>query len=177
VATFLDRLAAASPGPSGGAAVAVVVASCAGLTAMVARHAGLADVVERAEQLRLRATALADDDVAAYGAVLAAERAGDTPARRRAFRQATEVPLQIVRTATGVAVLAAPLAVSGPVRLRGDACVAVTLASASARAATDLVAINTRAGGLAPGAVETATDWCDEAAAARARAVRQGEGP
>lgn len=148
----------------------MTTAAAAGLAAMAARHgpSGADGAVERAEHLRRRAGSLADDDVEAYAEVLHAARAGDDERRREALHDATEVPLEIVRCAAEVAELAAPLAVHGSAALRGDARAAVTLAEAASRAAADLVAINTRAGGLGREPVAAATAWCEQAAAALA---------
>jgi formiminotetrahydrofolate cyclodeaminase len=147
----------------------VTVATAASLTIMAARHAPqdeAAATLERAEQLRARAIELADEDVAAYTEVLRAERTDDRPRRRRALQAATDVPLEIVRCAREVALLAAPLATGGKARLQGDAGVAVALAEAAARGAAALVVDNTRAGDLDGSAMETAVAWGREATAA-----------
>jgi formiminotetrahydrofolate cyclodeaminase len=149
---------------------ALTVAAAAGLAAMAARHAPEtpADALEELERLRAHATALADQDAAAYGEVLAGERDGDPVGRRDAWDAATAVPLEIASCAARVATLVGPLARGGKARLRGDARAAVTLAEAGARSAAELVACNVRAGGLDETAVARARDVCAEAAAALA---------
>ncbi len=72
---FLDLLAARVPAPGGGGAAAVTGALAAGLVAMAARFSeaqlpAAADVAQQADRLRARAAGLADQDAAAYGAVL-----------------------------------------------------------------------------------------------------------
>ncbi len=110
---FLDLLAARAPAPGGGGAAAVTCALAAGLVAMAARFSGAqlpdaADVAGQADQLRERAAGLADQDAAAYGAVLDAYRLprdGDERRRRieTALRGAAEVPLEIAGIAAQVA--------------------------------------------------------------------------
>src|SRR5688500_14690327 len=73
---FLDAVPARTPAPGGGSVAAVIAALAAGLTAMAARFAAddwerRAEVVGRAEELRVRLEPLADADAAAYGAFMA----------------------------------------------------------------------------------------------------------
>ena len=188
---FLDQVAARTPTPGGGGAAAVTAALAAGLVAMVARFSAAqlpaADsLAGRADQLRERAAALADQDAAAYRAVLGAYRlppAGDSSERREriatALHEATTTPLEIAEIAAHLAGLAADLAAQGNPNLRGDATVAAYLAEASARGAAALVRINVDLGDLPRGlsgelsaraasAVATA-----QAATARASAAAQ----
>jgi methenyltetrahydrofolate cyclohydrolase len=160
VRDFLELLAAREPAPGGGAAAAVTGALAAGLVAMAARFSdaqlpAAADVARQADDLRARAAALADQDAAAYGAVLGAYRLprdGDGAQRREritaALYRAATVPLEIAEIAAQVAGLAAGLAEAGNPNLRGDAITAAHLAEASARSAAALVDINVRLGGL-----------------------------
>lgn len=120
----------------------------------------------QAEVLRRRATALADADAQAYGAVLVAEReAGGRERLQAALHAATEVPLEIVDVARQVAVLAAPLCTSESSnrRLRGEALTAVVLAEAAATSAAHLVRTNVRRGSLDDDLLRLADDWCGEA--------------
>lgn len=178
---FLDGVAARRPAPGAGAVAAVTVAAAAGLTSMSARYSerfdGAGGVLERAEALRRRVTALADADAKAYGQVLAAFRArhedGDGGARiRAALQNATEIPLAIVDCARQVAVLAAPLVTAGNPNLKGDAITAVVLAEAAAVSATQIVRINTRLGELDDEPVQTAEIWCAEARNAARQAIQ-----
>ena len=172
---FLELLAARVPAPGGGGAAAVTGALAAGLVAMASRFSdaqlpAASDVARQADQLRERAAGLADQDAAAYRAVLDAYRlpaGGDASERRRrieaALHGAAAVPLEIAEIAAQVAELAARVAASGNPNLRGDTMAAAHLAEASARSAAALVDINVALGRLpgdlsrrAAGAVATA---------------------
>ncbi len=135
--SFLDDVAARTAAPGGGAVAAVTAASAAALVAMTARFSD-ADPTA-ADELRARLEQLADEDAAAYTAVLASR--GD--ARRAAMRHATEVPRQIAAAAAEVASLARELAASGNPNLHGDARVAELIAAAAGEAAQVLVRLNT----------------------------------
>lgn len=152
VGGLLERVAARTPAPGGGAVAAVTAASAAALVAMAARFGGedAVDVAARAEALRATLEPLADADAAAYTAVLAARRLPrDDPARTgriaEAMVEATEVPRRVAEAATEVADLAAGLVATGNRDLAGDARVGELLARAAADAATALVEINERA--------------------------------
>jgi formiminotetrahydrofolate cyclodeaminase len=120
----------------------MTAASAAALVSMAARFSSADDVATAGDALRARLVQLADDDAAAYTAVLAAR--GD--ARREALRVATEVPRAIASAAAEVAVLAHGLVETGNPRLLGDARVAELIAEAAAKAAGVLVDINTAEG-------------------------------
>jgi formiminotetrahydrofolate cyclodeaminase len=181
VRDFLDQVAAQVPTPGGGGAAAVTAALAAGLVAMAARFSAAqlpaaADLAEQADQLRGRAAALADQDAAAYRAVLDAYRRpnGDDRSERRerigvALHDATATPLAIAEIAAHVAELAADVAIQGNPNLRGDATVAAHLAEASARGAAALVAINTALGDLPGELSERAASAVAAAQAATAR--------
>lgn len=118
-------------------------------------------IAGRADSLRERALALADDDVAVYADVLAAYRLPkDAGGRREQIRDALEracrVPLEIADAAAEIAALAADVAARGNPNLNGDAVTATHLAAAAARSATALVLINARLGDLGPEPVERA---------------------
>ena len=111
---FLEAVAAPTPTPGGGSAAALVGALSTALSRMVAGLAvgkkGYEDVQGELEGLRARGAdlttrllALAEDDAAAYDAVLQAqrlprgtdeERARRIDAVQAAYRRATEVPLE-----------------------------------------------------------------------------------
>jgi methenyltetrahydrofolate cyclohydrolase len=160
VRSFLDLVAAREPAPGGGAAAAMTAALAAGLVAMAARFSdarlpSAADAARQADELRTRAAALADQDAAAYGAVLEAYRLpndGDGAERRdriaAALYRAATVPLEIAEIAAQAAGLAAGLAAGGNPNLRGDALAAAHLAEAAARSAAALVDINVGLGRL-----------------------------
>jgi formiminotetrahydrofolate cyclodeaminase len=149
---FLDLVAARESAPGGGSVAAVTVALAASLTAMSARFASFAgaeQVAERANELRRRATALADADAAAYGAVLAKRRAArvaGSPASgermQRLLLRATEVPLEVGDIAAEVAGMAARLVRDGNPNLRGDAATGILLAEAGTRSTALLVQLN-----------------------------------
>jgi formiminotetrahydrofolate cyclodeaminase len=177
---FLDMVAAREPAPGAGAAAAVSVALAAGLTAMAARFSArqIPDSQQRAEaadDLRRRAVRLADDDAAAYRAVLAVTTGSgedtDSPndrrrRRRDALADASQVPIEIAGLGAETARLAAWVAERGNPRLRGDATTAVLIAEAAARAAAHLVAVNVAEGGCDDELVRTAEGSVEIARAA-----------
>ncbi len=151
-------MAKREPAPGGGAVAAVTVSLAASLVAMAARYSAdrLDDgdrLVDDAEQLRAGAAALADDDAAAYGAVISAyavargDNSGDRSRIREALTRAAEVPLDIAAVGAETARLASRLCVDGNPDVRGDATTALLLADAATRAAAHLVAVNVEAGG------------------------------
>jgi formiminotetrahydrofolate cyclodeaminase len=162
VETFLDQrledlleaIASDEPAPGGGAVAGVVVAMAAGLVAMAARFSlerwpDAAAVVERADTLRRRVTPLAPADSQAYEEVLAAMRLPKTlePEVRNAaigsaLARAAEIPLEIAKEASEIAVLAALVAENGNPNLRGDAVAGAMLAEGGARVAANLVVVN-----------------------------------
>ena len=150
---------------------AITVAAAAGLVGMTARYSagydGAGAICREADDLRRRATQLADVDGEAYAAVLAAlrdrSRDDDGGVRvREALIEATEVPLAIVDCARRTVLLGVPLFADGNPNLRGDVLTGVTLAEAGAVSAAHLVRINSRRGDLDGNHVETAAIWCAE---------------
>jgi formiminotetrahydrofolate cyclodeaminase len=151
---LLEDVASERPAPGGGSVAALAVALAAGLTAMAARLSvgrweSAAATVEQADALRAHAAPLAPADARAYEEVLAAFRLPKhlepvvrEAAAESALGRAADVPLEIARTAAGVAVLAADAAEHGNPNLRGDATAGALLAAAAARAAATLVEIN-----------------------------------
>lgn len=145
VGGLLERVAARTPAPGGGAVAAVTAAAAAALVAMAARFSDVD--ARRAEELRAILEPLADADAAAYTAVLAARRLPrDDPDRAQrltvAMAEAIAVPRQIAAAAVEVADLADGLVESGNPNLLGDARVAQLLARAAAESAAALVRIN-----------------------------------
>lgn len=156
---FLEMLASSRPTPGGGAAAAMAVALAAGLVAMVARFSmdRLGDsfeVADRADTLRVRVAALAQEDTAAYQRALDAYRTSkDDPATRRAsiaeaLSGAANVPLAVARAGVEVARLAARVAAEGNRNLRGDAAMAALLGDAGVRGAVTLVRLNLDLAGI-----------------------------
>lgn len=143
---FSRRVAEATPAPAGGAVAAVCAALAAALAAMIGRVAerkapgdpGLAQLAESAEALRRRLLALASEDEAAYGAVLAARRNQDSgeierEARiRSAWRDAARVPAEVVRCCRDVSLLARRAALEGPPSTVPDAVMGALIAAAAA---------------------------------------------
>jgi len=157
---FLDQLAARTPTPGGGGAVAVTGAMAAGLVAMAARFSatrlpGAGELADQADELRRRLAQLADMDTRAYAAVLEALRLPEGTSQREVQRQeallgAALVPLEIAGIGARVALMAARLAETGNPNLRGDAVTGAVLAAASARSAACLADIDVKLGGLEP---------------------------
>jgi len=174
---YLDELAARTPTPGGGGAAAVTGAMAAGLVAMAARFSvgrlpGALDLAEQADELRRRATGLAEADAAAYTAVLDARRPGGD--LRSALYGAAVVPLEIAEIGARVAQMAAQVASAGNPNLRGDAATGALLAAASARSAAFLVDINVTRGELEPDLSRRAAQAAAEAADAAELASRMG---
>ena len=149
---YLDEVAAATPAPGAGAVSATTVALAAGLAAMAA---GLSrrqlpeaeELATRMRTLQQQAGPLAQQDAAAYGAVLSAQSArGAGPERSAAVHQAlvhaADVPLEIATIGTAVLEVAAEVGRRGNPALRGDALTACLLAQAAVLAATALVELN-----------------------------------
>lgn len=108
---------------------------------MAARFDDDEDSARSADELRARLADLADADVEAYAAYVAARRARSVDLGA-ASDHAIEVPLEVARRAGAIAQLAARLARQGNPRLSGDASTAYELAAAATRSAARLVAEN-----------------------------------
>ena len=181
VRDFLDQLADRTPTPGGGGAAAVTGAMAAGLVAMTARFSArqlpeAGDLAGQADELRRRATNLADLDAQAYTAVLEALRLPkEAGQRREALLGAAVVPLEIAELGARVARLAVRVAEAGNPNLRGDAVTGAVLAAASARSAACLVDINVRLGELDPGLSRRAARAVADASDAAGRATMSTE--
>ena len=148
------RVASSDPAPGAGPSAAWTCALAAALVEMVsavalrkdAAAAAAAERRERAGSLRAGALALAERDVAAYGALLAVLRRRDEPGHgdrlRTALSDAAEPPLAIAEAAAEVARLAADGASEARGGVRGEALTAAILGEAAARAARALVEMN-----------------------------------
>jgi len=159
---FLDELASAAPTPGGGSAAAVIGAMSAALVSMVCRltigkkdHEGVEApmrlALDEAEALRQRLTAMIEDDVQAFEALMAAYRQPratdeDKLARglaiQQALKQATDVPLACASACAEVIALSQRIAPIGHRGVISDAGVAVLAAHAALRSAALNVYIN-----------------------------------
>jgi formiminotetrahydrofolate cyclodeaminase len=160
VAGFVASIAAATPTPGGGAVAAVTGALAAALAEMVARlalvrepadsAAGFTQLAQSAQQVRNRLLALAIDDEAAFRAVIEARRGKDDAALQAAWRQAAQVPAEVVRLCREVAQLASRAAGEGPLSAVGDAVMAALLAAAAAAGSQLNLRLNVQAAGGPP---------------------------
>jgi formiminotetrahydrofolate cyclodeaminase len=155
-------LASREPIPGGGSAAAMSGAMGAALVSMVAElTTGRADAVEHETQLQEMHDGalasldtlldLADEDAAAYSAVVAARRLpkeseADREARARVLRSsmvtAAEVPLRTAQVAADVLDMARRIAMIGNPNAVSDAGVAAQLSAAAIRGALLNVRIN-----------------------------------
>lgn len=159
---FSERLASAEPVPGGGSASAIAGALAASLVAMVARlsldrpkyepyRATNERALGAAESARMRLLILADQDARAYGGFSAARKmVHDTPeqesarqaATQAAARDASEVPLAIVRECGRLLEEVAALAGRSNLNAASDLEVAGRLSAAAAHGAAANVLIN-----------------------------------
>ena len=152
LSAFLGALASGAPVPGGGAAAALCGALAAALAAMVgrvaiARDAVKADeasvLVEKADQLAGRLSALVGEDVRAYEGVVVAGRSNEgAGAVQRALVRATETPLMMARGCRDVLVLSEALAADARPRTVSDLGVAAALAWGALEAAVLTVRAN-----------------------------------
>jgi len=164
VEPFLEALASRSATPGGGSAAAIIGAMGASLVSMVCNltigkkkyaevEDEMKDILAKAEALRVKLTAMIEDDVKAFDAVMGtygmaketdAERQVREKAIQAALKQATEVPLRCCQAAREVIDLAATASDKGNLNVISDAGVAVLAAYAALRSAALNVFINTR---------------------------------
>lgn len=186
---FIERLAAGTATPGGGAASAYAGAMAAGLVGMVARltlgkkkyeriSAEMAALVEQADALRAELTAAVAEDSAAFEAVMAAfqlPKATDEQviaravAIDRAYHVAAAVPLRVARAAARSLDLAARAAAHGNLNAKSDAGSAAHLA----RAAFAGAALNVRANAAAVQDHSAAEAWLREVAELEARVTER----
>lgn len=161
VRSFLVKLAARSPEPAGGSALALAAASAAALLSLCCDPGERTEpdplltlCLERSEELRAQVQELIDEDVDAYREVgrclsLPQRSPGDQHERRvaldQALIQATEVPLQVADA--GLSLLELAVEAIGPVRVSvvGDLAAAVHLAEAAIRGSLRNARINAQA--------------------------------
>jgi formiminotetrahydrofolate cyclodeaminase len=162
VGAWLDELGSAAPTPGGGAVAALSTATAAALVEMVgnltigraayAEHEPQVTAVrDEARSLRRRALEQADEDAAAFGALMAAYRLprgtdDQNNTRRAAVQQATQkaaaVPLDVAATAAAVINLAAQLPGRSNPNVLSDVGVAAVTAAAAIEAAAVNVDVN-----------------------------------
>jgi formiminotetrahydrofolate cyclodeaminase len=152
---FLDELASGAPTPGGGSAAAIMGAMGAALISMVCNvtigkkghetvESEMKAVRDAAEKLRLRLTELVAEDIAAFGALMAAYRlpkgSEDDKSRRAAAIQssllgATEAPLACARACAEVVALSRRAGEKGFAGVISDAGVGVLAANTALRSA------------------------------------------
>lgn len=142
---LLDGLASDRPAPASGSAAAAVAAISAALLEKVARLSarrwtGAGDARRHAQELRMRAEQLVEEDQEAYLSYVAARRSGE--GLSEAASRTVDVPLEIARASQQAAELALLLAREGNQALLADATTAAILAHAAVSAATMLVQVN-----------------------------------
>jgi formiminotetrahydrofolate cyclodeaminase len=143
---FLDSIAAAEPGPGGGAVAALTLAHAAALVKMAAQRSRdswkeAPGAAAQAQALRRRAAQLVDPAAEVWVDALEALKvpADDLEAK---LRRSIEIPLEIGALAADVAALASLVARRGDGTYRSDVACAAVLAEAAARAAEKLVNVN-----------------------------------
>ena len=161
---YLDDLASARPIPGGGSASALSGAMGAALTSMVCRltldKAGYEEVrpqiehiLGQSEQLRARFVQLVQEDIAAYGRLVAAYRMSRATGEERIERATTiqtqlegaaRVPLEMAECAAKLTQHCQRIAEIGNTSVLSDIATATTLASAAAQGAASMVRINLR---------------------------------
>jgi glutamate formiminotransferase/formiminotetrahydrofolate cyclodeaminase len=186
-ATFVERLAAGTAVPGGGAAAAYAGAMAAALIGMVARltlgkkkyaevEAQMQSIVESAGKLQAGLTAAVEADSQAFTAVMEAlklpkqtaeQKAARAEAVELAYIHAAEVPLRVGRDAVATLGLAAIVAERGNVNAISDAGSAAHLANAALAGA----ALNVRANAAAVHDRPTAASWLKELVGLEARAT------
>lgn len=154
---LLERLAAKSPTPGGGAVASAAAALGAALGSMVlaysvgkkslAEHDGkLREAATRLTRARAMLLQLAEEDQAAYGLVNELMRLADDDPRRRDLPEATlaacQVPLSCMATCLSVLGILDELPAITNAHLRSDLAIAAVMAEAGARAAAWNVHVN-----------------------------------
>jgi len=155
ILSFLEDLSSRAPTPGGGSASALVGAVAAALCGMVGRlndrpsgEAGpLHETITAADAWRERLAGLADEDIQAFNALMAAWKLPDDdpgkPARKQeATFAATRTPLEIMRQAMEVMRLAAAGLEKSKKSCLSDAGIAAIMAHAALEGARLNVMIN-----------------------------------
>ena len=159
---FLDELASSSPAPGGGSVAALAGAVGAALTSMVCnltigkkKYAGVeADmkaILGQAESLRGQFTRLIDKDTAAFNKVMEAyglpketdpQRALRSAAIAEATKEATLVPLEVMKHCIDAMALVQEVAADGNQNSVSDAGVSAVMLNAACESAALNVRIN-----------------------------------
>lgn len=162
VSAFLDELASSSPAPGGGSVAALSGALGAALTTMVCNltigkkkyaevEAEMKTVREAAENLRMKFTELIDKDTLAFNKVMEAyslpkdnddQKALRTVAINEATKEATLVPLEVMKHCIDAIALAQQVAAMGNVNSVSDAGVSALMLHAACEGAALNVRIN-----------------------------------
>jgi methenyltetrahydrofolate cyclohydrolase len=165
IGSWLDELGSGSPTPGGGAAAGVAAATGAALIAMVGHltvgKEGFEDLEERMRSLVATADAereaflaLADEDAAAFGSVMASfrlpkqtdeEKQSRTLRIQEAYEAAAAVPLQLATRSVQLMELAEDAAAMGNPHAASDGYSAGTLLHSAALSAIANVRINASA--------------------------------
>jgi methenyltetrahydrofolate cyclohydrolase len=160
--TFLDELASPSPAPGGGSVAALSGALGAALTSMVCNltigkkkyadvEGDLKKVLEQSEQLRDQFTTLIERDTHAFNKVIEAfalpkdtepQKALRAAAVRGATKEATLVPLEVMKHCIDALALAQTVASKGNARSVSDAGVSALMLHAALEGAALNVRIN-----------------------------------
>jgi methenyltetrahydrofolate cyclohydrolase len=163
--TFLDELASESPAPGGGSVAALAGALGAALTSMVCRltigkkkyadvEVEMKTILTQAEALRAQFTSLVDKDTAAFNKVMEAyglpkeseaQKALRTAAIREATKEATMVPLEVMKHCIDAMALAGNAGAKGNVNSVSDAGVSALMLHAACESAALNVRINLKA--------------------------------
>lgn len=159
---FLEELASSSPAPGGGSVAALAGALGAALTCMVcnltigkkkyaAVEPEMKKILAQAGDLREQFTTLIDTDTAAFNKVMEAfglpkesepQKALRAAAIREATKEATLVPLQVMKHCIDALALSRQVAVAGNVNSISDAGVAALMLHAAVESAGLNVRIN-----------------------------------
>lgn len=148
VEKFLEELGSKSPTPGGGAAAALAGAMAAALVEMVASlttSGSLRTEAGRTKKLRIKLMKLADDDVAAFDAVMKAYKSKSKPKIKKALKRAMDVPQKVAELSKEIEKLALAAARKGNKNAYSDARSAIYLARASVASAMENVKINKKA--------------------------------
>jgi len=162
---FLDELASSSPAPGGGSVAALSGALGSALIAMVCAltigkkkyaevEPELKKILVQAEELRRRFTALVDEDTMAFNKVMEAyglpketepQKALRSAAITEATKEATLVPLEVMKHCIDALALAQEVASKGNVNSISDAGVSALMLHAACEGAALNVKINLNA--------------------------------
>jgi len=162
LSAFLDELASSSPAPGGGSVAALAGALGAGLTAMVCNltigkkkyadvEGDMKSILVQAEGLRAQFTDLIDQDTEAFNKVMEAfglpketepQKALRSAAIREATKEATMVPLEVMKHCIDALALTARVADQGNPNAVSDVGTSALMLHAACSAAALNVRIN-----------------------------------